>query len=212
MTLHEKKMKLQVLSQGIMVMSRQRGERHRSIRSCRLEPTLISNPSARFYIELCPDKAQYEKEAIRAIGHDDLSYFYRYGVRPSEALSCFATWVQSLRLTSPLFVAHNAAFDWMFYLCYMVAYGIENPFGYKPFDTASAYGPYHDNTNTTSCRRRFIYPDDGFASVLWDGVVISRRHKCKPAHTTGARYTFCASSRARTLDRLLKRELLYQLS
>jgi DNA polymerase III epsilon subunit-like protein len=140
MTLHEKKMKLQVLSQGIMVDVEAAGRAPSLYSLLSIGATLISNPSARFYIELCPDKAQYEKEAIRAIGHDDLSYFYRYGVRPSEALSCFATWVQSLRLTSPLFVAHNAAFDWMFYLCYMVAYGIENPFGYKPFDTASAYG------------------------------------------------------------------------
>jgi hypothetical protein len=102
MTLHEKKMKLQVLSQGIMVDVEAAGRAPSLYSLLSIGATLISNPSARFYIELCPDKAQYEKEAIRAIGHDDLSYFYRYGVRPSEALSCFATWVQSLRLTSPL--------------------------------------------------------------------------------------------------------------
>jgi DNA polymerase III epsilon subunit-like protein len=133
-------MKQRVILEGVMVDVEAAGRAPSVYPLLSLGATLIGDPTQRFYVELIPDKDTFDPQALRSIGHTDLSYFKKHGLPPVEAMTGFRQWVIPFGFKSPLFVAHNAAFDWMFYLCYMFQYGVENPFGHKPFDTASAYG------------------------------------------------------------------------
>ncbi len=139
MSLHEAQQQL-VLSSGIMVDVETAGPGPSRYALLSLGACLIDNPDERFYTEFVPDRNEYLPEALATIGYYDLSYFYNNGVIPREALSRFHAWVWRTKIGSPVFVAHNAAFDWMFYADYCVRYMLTNSFGYKPFDTASAYG------------------------------------------------------------------------
>ena len=38
---------------------------------------------------------------------------------------------------SPIFVGHNAVFDWAYIAYYFAHFGMDNPFGYKGIDTKS---------------------------------------------------------------------------
>jgi DNA polymerase III alpha subunit (gram-positive type) len=54
----------------------------------------------------------------------------------------------------PVFVGHNAVFDWAYISYYYEHFGIENPFGYKGIDTKSlAMGALGISWNDTSKER-----------------------------------------------------------
>ncbi|MBP9749821.1 MAG: 3'-5' exonuclease [Candidatus Pacebacteria bacterium] len=128
-----------VLSSGIMVDVETAGpiigiHALLSIGGC-----VVAHPEARFYVELKPDRTAYVQEALD-VCKLDLTVLQRTGQTPATALPAFVAWVRE-QYTQPLFVAHNAAFDWMFVQFYLGAYGVHNSFGYKPLCTWSAYGP-----------------------------------------------------------------------
>ncbi len=129
-----------VLSRGLMVDVETAGPGPSRYALLSLGACVVGAPSQGFYVEIRPDRREYVPSALAAINHSDLSHFDCCGIAPKVALIHFLNWVTSTRIQTPLFVAHNAAFDWMFYADYCVRYEVENPFGYKPFDTASAYG------------------------------------------------------------------------
>ena len=60
----------------------------------------------------------------------------------------------------PLFVGHNAPFDWMFVAYYFAWAGIENPFGYNALDTkALAMGKHRCFFKATNKERLLeLYP------------------------------------------------------
>ncbi len=98
----------------------------------------IGNPSRRFYVELKPDMWNFNPEALATCKLDP-ERLWKDGAWPKEALKAFIGFTLSCS-KRPLFVAHNAAFDWMYVECYLGKYGLDNPYGYWPFDTKSAYG------------------------------------------------------------------------
>jgi len=132
-------MKEVVLSRGIMVDVEAAGPGPSRYALLSLGACVAGDPTKRFYVEFRPDRFEFLPQALMMTGLalEELAYTGRL---PAEALRTFHYWIMSVMPVKPLFVAHNAAFDWMFYADYCVRYGVDNPFGHKPFDTASAYG------------------------------------------------------------------------
>ena len=101
---------------------------------------LVSDPQTQFYIELQPVNDASTEQALQ-ISNLDLEELRRQGLPPSEAMERFAQWVQSVTLDGeePIFVAFNAAFDWMFVNDYFHRYLKYNPFGHKALDIKAFY-------------------------------------------------------------------------
>ena len=59
------------------------------------------------------------------------------GIPAKTVMSSICDWVQTHipKGTRPLFVGHNAPFDWMYTAWYFAWAGLENPFGYNALDT-----------------------------------------------------------------------------
>lgn len=60
------------------------------------------------------------------------------GLTPEDAMDKFRIWVrehQRSRKDRPVFVAHNAPFDWMFCAYYFEHTGVKNIFGHSAIDT-----------------------------------------------------------------------------
>jgi ribonuclease T len=89
------------------------------------------------YIELKPafPGELAEAMAVHGLKMDDLR---RDGVEPREAMQRLRDWTLSLcknKQDRPIFVGHNAVFDWAYINYYFHHFGVENPFGYKALDT-----------------------------------------------------------------------------
>lgn len=92
-----------------------------------------------FYVELKPIFAGFDREAMAVCGLD-AERLRREGTEPREAMERFRRWVLGESRGSshrPIFVGHNAVFDWGYVAYYFAHFGIENPFGYKGLDTKS---------------------------------------------------------------------------
>jgi DNA polymerase III alpha subunit (gram-positive type) len=91
-----------------------------------------------FYIELQPIFPGFNSEALAVCGLD-VERLKRDGVPPREAMTRLADWVQQEAGSngSPVFVGHNAVFDWGYISYYYAHFDLENPFGYKGIDTKS---------------------------------------------------------------------------
>ncbi len=93
-----------------------------------------------FYVELKPasDRADPEAMAVHGLSLEDLG---RTGAEPAEAIRRFDTWCRALAAPghSPVFVAYNAAFDWMFLNDAFQRTVGHNPFGYAPLDLRAWY-------------------------------------------------------------------------
>jgi ribonuclease T len=101
---------------------------------------LVGNPDETFYVELKPDRhaSQPEAQAIHGLSLDELS---RTGLEPLDAMRRFADWLGSITPlgATPVFVAFNAPFDWMFVNDYFLRYLGRNPFGHAALDVKSYY-------------------------------------------------------------------------
>jgi DNA polymerase III alpha subunit (gram-positive type) len=91
-----------------------------------------------FYVELRPIFPGFDADAVRVCGLD-VAKLERDGVHPREAMTRFSDWVaaESAGDTTPVFVGHNAVFDWAYVAYYYRHFGLDNPFGYKGIDTKS---------------------------------------------------------------------------
>jgi DNA polymerase III epsilon subunit-like protein len=100
---------------------------------------LISDPTRSFYVELQPDKDKLTEEAERT--HKlDLAVLDKTGLAPKEAMAQFADWVLAQAGgRSPVFVAFNAPFDWMFVNDYFNHYLGHNPFGHRALDIKAVF-------------------------------------------------------------------------
>ncbi len=108
-----------------------------------------------FYIELQPIFPGFDSEALAVCGLD-VERLKREGIEPKKAMIRLADWVLRENGTSgdPVFVGHNAVFDWSYIAYYYAHFGIKNPFGYKGIDTKSlAMGKLGIGWNETSKER-----------------------------------------------------------
>jgi DNA polymerase III epsilon subunit-like protein len=109
-----------------------------------------------FYLELRPTFPRYS-DAAMAIHGLDAERLKREGVPPKDALHRITQWVRAQQKSPkerPVFVAHNAPFDWMFLVYYYEWFEEENPFGHSAIDTkALAMGMLSIPWNQTSLRQ-----------------------------------------------------------
>lgn len=94
-------------------------------------------PRGDLYVELRPEFPGFDPRAM-AVHRLDRARLQREGLPCGEAMAKIAAWVEDARLESdqrPVFVAHNAAFDWMFVAFHFGHAGLDNPFGFAPLDT-----------------------------------------------------------------------------
>ncbi len=96
-------------------------------------------PDRTFYVELQPDRPGVDEDALPVSGLS-LERLVEEGVPAGEALHRFAEWVDTAAAgTRPVFVALNAAFDWMFVADYFHRYVGRNPFGHSALDMKALY-------------------------------------------------------------------------
>jgi DNA polymerase III alpha subunit (gram-positive type) len=91
-----------------------------------------------FYVELQPIFPGFDPGALAVCGLD-VERLRREGREPKAALLQLNAWLGSAREPGgpPVFVGHNAVFDWGYIAYYYAHCGLENPFGYKAMDTKS---------------------------------------------------------------------------
>lgn len=91
-----------------------------------------------FYVELRPESERVDAGAMKVNGLD-IEQLRREGTPRREALERLTEWVKAHTLpgTRPVFVGHNAPFDWSFVSWCYEAEGMKNPFGYKALCTKS---------------------------------------------------------------------------
>lgn len=100
---------------------------------------LVADPDEAFYAELRPDRDAVQPEAVAVAGLDPAELAYT-GEPPAEALPRFAGWVDEVAGgRRPVFVAFNAAFDWLFVADYLDRYAGRNPFGHSALDVKALY-------------------------------------------------------------------------
>lgn len=89
-----------------------------------------------FYVEIRPTAPRVDPGAMKVNGLD-LERLKREGQDLGEALDQLTAFVRANTLpgSKPVFVGHNAPFDWSFVSYAYHACGRENPFGYKALDT-----------------------------------------------------------------------------
>ena len=106
-----------------------------------------------FYVELKPIFPGFDQEAMAVCGLD-AERLRLDGLEPGEAMPRLARWVNEQNPPSeerPVFVGHNAVFDWSYISYYYAHFGLENPFGYKGIDSKSlAMGRLGISWNDTS--------------------------------------------------------------
>ncbi len=88
------------------------------------------------YLEICPTAPRVDPGAMKVNGLD-LDRLRREGLPMAEALARLTAWVEAEKIpgSEPVFVGHNAPFDWSFVSYAYHAAGLDNPFGYKALDT-----------------------------------------------------------------------------
>lgn len=88
------------------------------------------------YLEIAPQAPKVDANAMKVHGLD-LETLRREGLPRRAALETLAVWVVSQTDigSKPVFVGHNAPFDWSFVAWAYAAEGLPNPFGYKALDT-----------------------------------------------------------------------------
>ena len=93
----------------------------------------LSDP---FYVEIRPQAPRVDEGALAVCGLD-LDRLKREGLPLADALQRLTDWVEAETVpgSKPVFVGHNAPFDWSFVNWSYVACELHNPFGYKALDT-----------------------------------------------------------------------------
>lgn len=91
---------------------------------------------ASLYLELRPEGPRVDAGAMKVNGLD-LARLRAEGLPRRQALLSLSQWVgsQAEGGAEPVFVGHNAPFDWSFVAWCYAAEELRNPFGYKAFDT-----------------------------------------------------------------------------
>lgn len=119
-----------------------------------------------FYVELRPEGPKVDPGAMK-VNELDIEALRRDGTPRREALVKLAEWVKAhtKKGTKPVFVGHNAPFDWSFVAWCYAAEEMPNPFGYKALDTkALATGKlgvhWFDSSKEVLTERLGLEPED----------------------------------------------------
>lgn len=88
------------------------------------------------YLEFIPTAPRVDEGALAVCGLD-MDRLRAEGLPLAEGLDQLAAWVaeRTREGSEPVFVGHNAPFDWMFVSHAHVSCDRRNPFGYKALDT-----------------------------------------------------------------------------
>jgi DNA polymerase III epsilon subunit-like protein len=91
-----------------------------------------------FYMELKPVAPRFDARAAAIHGLDQ-DRLKREGLPRKEACLRLASWVKenTVKGSKPVFVGHNAPFDWSYVAWIYAAEELPNPFGYKAICTKS---------------------------------------------------------------------------
>lgn len=110
-----------------------------SIGACTLD-----KPRRTFYVKLKPITNNAIQSALK-ISQLSMSELAENGLEPGEAMAQFKSWLEDVVPDNhrPIFVAFNAAFDWMFVNNYFHRYLGHNPFGHAALDVKSFYMALH---------------------------------------------------------------------
>jgi len=93
-------------------------------------------PGATFYLELKPLPEAGEDPGAMQVHDLDPERLAVEGSEPAQAMEALREWaLERAAGADPVFVGHNAPFDWSFVSWYFVKFGVPNPFGYKALDT-----------------------------------------------------------------------------
>lgn len=127
-----------------------------------------------FYVELKPDRQQITDESLSIHGLQ-LHVLAESGEEPKDGLEKFADWVQEQAGSrAPIFVAFNAAFDWMFVNDYLQRYLGRNPFGHRALDMKALFmgitGAAWEDTTYQNVSRRYGQPEALGHNALQDAV------------------------------------------
>lgn len=100
----------------------------------------VNNAESSFYIEIQPINMNSVPEAL-AVSRLSMEQLAQFGREPARAMAEFENWLQSVTPIGqrPIFVAFNAAFDWMFINYYFHHYLGHNPFGHTALDIKSYF-------------------------------------------------------------------------
>lgn len=120
---------------------------------------LVDDPSRGFYAELKPWSRDADPAAMRVHGLS-LDELAERGEEPAEALRRLEDWLAAeTDGRRPVFVGHNAAFDWMFVADAFHRHLGHNPFGHAPIDIKSFFagltGEPWGNTGLERIAERF---------------------------------------------------------
>lgn len=107
----------------------------------------VDRPQSTFYVELKPDVLNITPESL-AVHQLSLDKLRQTGLEPAEALRDFEAWLVEVTPPAhrPIFVAFNAAFDWMFVNAYFHKYLGRNPFGHAALDIKALYMGFQRTT------------------------------------------------------------------
>lgn len=100
----------------------------------------LTQPQQTFYVELKPDKENFEAQALQVHGLD-IEQLKVNGLSPQVAMRRFADWLKDTIPPGekPIMLAFNAPFDWMFIHDYFIRYLGSNPFGHSAIDIKAVY-------------------------------------------------------------------------
>lgn len=146
------------------------------------------------YVELRPIFPGYEEAAMR-VNKLDAARLESEGLSPEKAMSTIVDWIKahkkSKKKDRPVFVAHNAPFDWMFFTYYCGHADVENPFGHSALDTkALAMGLLDIPWNATSLKNVKTYLKD------FEPIDLDRMHHAG-ADASHLASVFCAMMNGR---------------
>lgn len=94
-------------------------------------------PFEDLYVELKPAYPEHHPKAME-VNRLDLVKLAEHGMSPREAIQKIVSWIRAHQQDEkerPVFVAHNAPFDWLFFAYYCGTFDVENPFGHSALDT-----------------------------------------------------------------------------
>lgn len=122
------------------------------------------------YLEIRPGAPRVDPGAM-AVNKLSLERLAREGLALGEALARLTAFVEAQTVpgSRPVFVGHNAPFDWSFVSYAYHAEGLPNPFGYKALDTKAlamgVLGIHWFDTNKEVLQGLLDLPDQDAAQV-----------------------------------------------
>jgi ribonuclease T len=121
---------------------------------------LVDDPAEGFYVEVRPDPGARWDESAEGI-HGLTREHLAGAAEPRAAMQAFADWLERVAVgRTPVFVAFNATFDWMFVADAFHRYLGRNPFGISGLDQKAYFMGKHgvarwSDTAKLAVRRRY---------------------------------------------------------